>query len=124
MDRGVQRRLLVVPFKRTIPMGERIESIGRRIAKEESDSLLAWAVDGASRLIRQHNFSIPVSCKEALTDWIFGADPVLAWISECVDVRPIDNHLPAVATRAAYKHFHSWALEEGYRKGKMGGPLS
>src|SRR5439155_11136313 len=48
MDRGVQRRLLVIPFNRTMPMEDRIENIGRRIDEEEGDLLLAWAVDGAS----------------------------------------------------------------------------
>ncbi len=60
MDRGVQRRLLVVPFNRTIPIEQRIENIGRRIAKEEADLLLAWAVEGASRPIRQRNFTGPL----------------------------------------------------------------
>jgi P4 family phage/plasmid primase-like protien len=116
MDRGVQRRLLVIPFNRTIPIEQRIENIGRRIAEEESDMLLAWAVDGASRLVRQRNFTVPPSCKQALADWIFGADPVLAWLSECVDVQPVLNGLPAVATRKAYEHFHAWAIAEGFRK--------
>ncbi len=37
MDRGVQRRVMVVTFNRIIPMEERIEAIGRRIAEEEAD---------------------------------------------------------------------------------------
>ena len=35
MDRGVQRRLLVVQFNRMIPTEERVERIGQRIAEEE-----------------------------------------------------------------------------------------
>jgi P4 family phage/plasmid primase-like protien len=119
MDRGVQRRLLVVPFNRTIPMEQRVEYIGRRIAEEEADLLLAWAVDGASRLVRQHNFSIPASCKHALDDWIFGADPVLAWLSECVEVRPVVDHQPAIATREAYNKFSAWAGAEGFKPDKL-----
>jgi P4 family phage/plasmid primase-like protien len=116
MDRGVQRRLLVILFNRTIPMEERVENIGRRIAEEEADLLLAWAVEGASRLVRERNFTIPASCKQALADWIFGADPVLAWLGECVDLQPIVNGLPAVMTRKAFEHFHAWAIAEGFRK--------
>jgi phage/plasmid-associated DNA primase len=47
MDRGVQRRLLVIPFNRMIPTQERVEQIGQRIAEEEADLLLVWAVDGS-----------------------------------------------------------------------------
>src|SRR5262249_15909135 len=56
MDRGVQRRLLVLQFNRVIPIPERIEKIGERIGEEEADQLLAFAVAGASRLISQREF--------------------------------------------------------------------
>ena len=105
MDRGVQRRLLVLTFNRIIPMEERIEAIGRRIAEEEADHLLAWAVDGAYGLIRQRNFTIPPSSKQALIDWIFGADPVLAWLDECVEIKPISTAIPSMPTRMAYEQF-------------------
>jgi P4 family phage/plasmid primase-like protien len=119
MDRGVQRRLLVIPFNRLIPIEERVENIGKRITQEEADLLLAWAVEGASRLIRQRNFTIPASCKQALADWIFGADPVLAWLDECVEVKPIVNGYPNLATRGAYDEFRAWAVAEGFKHDKL-----
>src|SRR5262249_22562009 len=51
MDAGVKRRLLVVEFHRTIPPNERIYGIGARIAREEPDLLLAWAIEGAQRVL-------------------------------------------------------------------------
>jgi len=62
MDRGVQRRLLVITFNRTIPEDERVENIGSRIADEEADFLLRWAVAGASRLIGQRGSSARTRC--------------------------------------------------------------
>ncbi|WBU53018.1 hypothetical protein [Paracoccus sp. SCSIO 75233] len=47
VDRGIQRRLAVIPFNRTIPVEERIADIGKRIAAEEADLLLAWTVQDA-----------------------------------------------------------------------------
>lgn len=114
MDRGVQRRLLVISFNRVIPAAERIEAIGRRIGLEEPDLLLEWAVRGASRLIRQKGFTTPQSSASAMKDWLYGADPVLAWLSERVSVRPIDNQFPRIATRHAYECFRLWALAEGF----------
>ncbi len=119
MDRGVQRRLLVITFNRIIPLEERIESIGRRIAAEESDLLLEWAVEGASRLIRQRNFTIPPSSKIALTDWILGADPVLAWLDACVTIKPHSGNYPCLTTREAYDSFRSWAVAEGFKNDKL-----
>lgn len=119
IDRGVQRRLLVVPFNRTIPKVERIENIGQRIAREEADLLLAWVVAGAARLVAHRNFSIPASCDQALTEWLFGADPVLAWIDECTQVVPFAPGDPHLATRSAYNAFHNWATAEGFKADKL-----
>jgi P4 family phage/plasmid primase-like protien len=119
MDRGVQRRLVVIPFNRIIPLEERIEAIGRRIAIEEADLLLEWAVEGASRLIKQRNFTIPPSSKTALDDWILIADPVLAWLDQCVTIKPHSGGHPCISTRAAYDSFRDWAVYEGYRNEKL-----
>jgi hypothetical protein len=40
---------------------ERVEDLGERIAEEEFDLLLAWAVDGAARLIKNRGFTMPES---------------------------------------------------------------
>jgi phage/plasmid-associated DNA primase/phage/plasmid primase-like uncharacterized protein len=119
VDRGVQRRLLVISFARTIPLEERIADIGLRIASDEADLLLAWAVQGAARLIRQRNFAIPEGCHQALLDWVLGEDPVLAWIDACVRVQPIVNGGPMLATRDAHLRFQNWALAEGFRTEKL-----
>ncbi len=119
VDRGVQRRLLVIPFTRSIPLDERIEDIGKRIAAEEPDLLLAWAVEGAARLIRRRNFAIPQSCHDALCEWVLSEDPVAAWIDARVKVVPIVNGGPLVATRDAYIRFRDWALAEGYKPEKL-----
>lgn len=114
MDRGVQRRLGVVSFNRVIPTEERIEAIGRRIGEEEPDRLLAWAVAGAARLIRNKGFTLPQSSRAAMNDWLFGADPVLAWLSEQVEIRPMFNPDARVATRHAFERFREWAIAEGF----------
>jgi P4 family phage/plasmid primase-like protien len=119
VDRGVQRRLMVIPFSRTIPIPERVADIGKRIAAEEPDLLLAWAVEGASRLIRQRNFAIPQGCHDALLEWVLGEDPVAAWIDACVSVVPIVNGGPMLATREAHQRFQNWALAEGFKTEKL-----
>ena len=116
MDRGVQRRLLVIQFHRVIPTEERVEAIGRRITDEEADLLLAWAVDGAARLIRRRDFSIPATSKAALSDWLYGADPVLAWLDERVEIRPIVGDTPKLRTSYAHEQFQAWALAEGFKR--------
>ena len=114
-DPGVERRLLVLVFHRTIPEHERIAEIGTRIAHEEADALLAFAVEGATRVLQAGHFTQPKSSREALREWIHRADPVLAW----------KERRTAYAAKAetpvphAYDDFVKWADEEGIEKAKL-----
>jgi phage/plasmid-associated DNA primase len=118
MDRGVQRRLLVITFNRVIPEEDRIEHIGHRIATEEPDFLLDWAVRGASRLIKQRHFTESDSSKAALRDWLLGADPVQAWLEDAVTV-VLGKEAPKVKTSDAYKAFRDWASEAGFDENRL-----
>ena len=112
MDRGIRRRLLVLPFNRVIPENEQTPEIGLRIAVEEPDLLLDWAVQGASRLIMRGRFTEPASSKIALTEWLLGADPVAAWLEDDVTIEA-DYVEP---TRDAYSAFKAWAMEQGFKE--------
>jgi phage/plasmid-associated DNA primase len=117
-DRGVLRRLLVLVFNRVIPEKERIVDLGKRIAAEEPDLLLAFAVWGASDLIQAGNFIIPATSQEALTKWSGAADPVIAWANACVE--PDAVPLPGTKVygfKSGYVQglFRQWALAAGYR---------
>lgn len=114
-DRGVQRRLLVIPFNRVIPKEQRVADIGKRIAAEEAGALLSFAVDGASRLIRAGRFTELPSGRKALFDWVFGADPVLAWY----DNRAAYCEGERTWTREAYEDFKRFAEGSGFRSDRL-----
>jgi phage/plasmid-associated DNA primase len=119
-DRGVLRRLLVLVFTRVIPQEGRIIDIGRRIAAEEADLLLAFAVGGATRLIRQKEFTVPPSSEKALQRWATTADPVLAWIAARVEHAEHPMKGEGLVGRGvkgphAHQQFRTWAIGEGYR---------
>lgn len=109
-DRGVQRRLLPIEFTRVIPERERVPNIGELIADSEADALLAFAVDGASRLLQEKQFTVPLSSRDLLREWVCRADPVIAWLAERTELS--DRH--RVATKDAYADFTSHAQAEGH----------
>ena len=125
IDRGVKRRLRLLMFNRTIPKEDRIKNIGTRIGKEEPDLLLALVVGGASRLIKNGEFTNPTSSDEALEEWVFAADPVIGWLVEKVKIVEIDRNgdgslpTPNVRTRTAYQEFCKWASSEGYKSDRL-----
>ena len=115
IDRGVQRRLLVLSFNRSIPAKSQIMDIGTRIATDEADALLAFAVEGASRIARSGRFTEPPSSRETRNQWVFSADPVLAWLDSCATYK-LGARTP---TKAAFDHFMVWAEENGFRKDRL-----
>ena len=116
LDRGVLRRLAVIGFNRTIPPDERVPGIGRRIASEEADLLIAFAVEGASRIIRNGTFTEPESSQQELREWILGADPVAAWIEFACVVDRNPNSAPPIRTAHAHNMFLAWAGIQGFEK--------
>jgi len=117
MDRGVQRRLLPITFNRVIPVDERIEDIGQIIGQEEPDLILAFAVAGAERLIRQRGFTVPPSSKEALQQWLYRDNPVLAWVKARVDpaLAPVAGEkMQHIKSSYAHSLFRDWAVDAGF----------
>lgn len=114
-DKGVQRRLLVLTFNRSIPKEEQVAGIGGRVAAEEADQLLAFAVEGMRRVAKAGRFSEPASSAVALRDWVFNADPVLAWYSSRAEYNAGGRTL----TKYAYADFLDFAAAEGYRAERL-----
>jgi P4 family phage/plasmid primase-like protien len=122
MDRGVIRRLMPIVFNRTIPERERVPNIGQRVVAEELDLVLAWAVEGAARLLGRGHFPELASSREALQEWAQGADPVLGWIEDRVSTSgliAVGEDPPRMTTRDAYDDFKIWAAQEGYAPGGL-----
>jgi P4 family phage/plasmid primase-like protien len=117
MDRGVIRRLMPVAFNRMIPEEERIPNIGQRIVAEELDQVLAWAVEGARRLLARGHFPELASSREALQEWAQSADPVLGWMEDRITpvaLSVVGGEQPRMTSRKAYEDFKFWAVSEGY----------
>ena len=117
MDIGVLRRLMPITFNRTIPEKERIPHIGQQVIEEELDLVLAFAVQGAARLLERGQFPELTSSRDALQEWAQGADPVLGWLED--RVRPValavvGEEPQRLPSRTAYDDFKQWAASEGY----------
>lgn len=133
LDKGVSRRLLVLLFDRAIPeqlrrpddrlLREMVPNLDQQIVEQEGDLLLAWAVEGASRLLRQGRYTEPQSSSEELLKWTRDTDPVRGWMS----LRVLTGENPDVIETEGYTrpelyyHFTRWAEENGYRKDRLPG---
>ncbi|MBF0561963.1 MAG: hypothetical protein HQL37_08045 [Alphaproteobacteria bacterium] len=96
-----------------IPDHERVDAIGQRIAIEEADLLLDWAVQGATRLIRRGRYEEPETCRAVLAHWCLGADPIQGWLDTVII--ETGEYASRLLTRDAFAAFREWATGEGYR---------
>jgi hypothetical protein len=102
VDGGVIRRLLPIDFVHVVPEGERDPDLPNDILGDESDLLLHFAVEGACRLLRQRDFTVPASSAELLQRWILAADSVRAWAAARLEITSYEH---AVAVGALYHDF-------------------
>jgi phage/plasmid-associated DNA primase len=119
LDRGCRRRLLLLEFLRTIPPDEIIPDVANKIIEREFDLLLAWAVEGSARLIRQKGFTVPPSSVEALENWVHDTDPVVAWVRERViklEEEDMEPNWTGYKPSYAIDSFYRWAEERHYEK--------
>lgn len=82
VDNGLERRIVVVPFPRSVPESERVPNLGVRIAKEEGGVVIALAVQAAAELLKRGSYSIPASCEAATRQWFRDADPIHEWLED------------------------------------------
>ncbi|MDB2422249.1 phage/plasmid primase, P4 family [Paracoccaceae bacterium] len=82
VDAGVERRMLVVPFDRTIPKENRIPAIDEKIVNEEANPLVSASLIAGAQVFKSGQFSTPQNCLEATELWFKEADPVREWYDE------------------------------------------
>ena len=113
MDRGVRRRLQVLTFARRIPSSERIVDIGRKTATNEAELLLAFAVDGACRLMKQRHFTRTHSGQRRLSEWIVESDLIAAFFEDEDVVEITGQKSDRYNAKDVYRVFRAWAQDVG-----------
>lgn len=112
VDRGLQRRLLIVPMIRVIPDAEQIARIAQCILDEEMHLLVAWAIAGAARALARKDLARPRSSIEAKRAWLAEGDVVLSWLFDEAEVAFVADAW--LSSRDAYAAFRSWATKGGF----------
>ena len=112
LDRGVQRRVIIVPMTRVVPATDQVPRIAARILETEPDLALAWAVAGARRALARLDLARPKLCVEAKSAWIAEGDVVLSWLFDEEEVGLQEDAW--TPTRSAYEAFRTWATPRGF----------
>jgi P4 family phage/plasmid primase-like protien len=109
---GFWRRFLVVPFTRDMSqVPTRRPNIAKEIVDAELPGIVAWAVEGAARVIAQGAYSHCQASDDAIDRWRMEVDPVLHFVKEeCVA-----NPTAQTSAKVLYDRFKVWAVDNGFR---------
>jgi putative DNA primase/helicase len=112
---GVWRRLLLLPFTRQIPAGERVAGLDKpefwlRIG--EAAGMLNWALGGMKRLKENGlRFSEPAACRAALQEHRTDSDPCRAFLEE----HYVAAEGKVVRAGDLYTSYKVWCEANGFR---------
>jgi hypothetical protein len=109
----IERKELRARANRCVAPGSYV-TVAEQIASQEPDLLLAWALDGASRLVARGDYAISTDGEADLNDWANEADIARAWFAECCSTNRVHpDHWVSCAD--AYEHFVMWAEARKHR---------
>lgn len=109
-DPGTWRRLIVVPFRATIPTQETRSNYGDTLVQQAGPSILAWAIEGAVNFARNgYQLQTPDVVEEVTESYRGQEDWLSNFITECCTMGA-DRRTGAAEL---YQEYRAWAQRSG-----------
>ncbi|WP_316153082.1 phage/plasmid primase, P4 family [Cupriavidus sp. BIC8F] len=108
-DGGLERRLKIIPFKKTFAPEERDQQLPAKL-REEAAHILAWMAKGCLEWRRRGLSDTPRAVLEATASYKEDQDIIGQWLKECTESSSSDLPCPE-----AYDNYTLWAQDNGIR---------
>lgn len=107
---GIWRRILLVPFEKTIPEERQVKNLAAEIIANELPGIFNWALEGLRKLNRANGFALPDRSKVLLEDYRRDADPARAFLLEHYTYGP---NAYGVVCDTLYQEYRAWCESNG-----------
>ena len=108
-DKGIWRRLKVVPFEVTIPEGEQDKSLDDKL-RAELPGILAWAVEGCLEWQRD-GLGEPQKVRDASAQYQSEQDVIGTFLDECCEI--VEDNAAYTLMRDLYPVYQEWCKQSG-----------
>jgi putative DNA primase/helicase len=108
---GFFRRFVIIGFARTFHDAPNCRrDIAARIRTECTPGIVTWALEGAARLLRQGDYTVPRSSAEAVAEWRRASDSVAMFIRARTE--PIQGPWDrGTKAKVLYRAYGTWATD-------------
>lgn len=106
---GIWRRILLVPFEKTIPEESQVKNLAGEIIATELPGVFNWALEGLRKLHRM-GFTLPDKSKGLLEEYRRDADPARAFLLENYLYSP---NAYGVECNTLYGEYKTWCESNG-----------
>jgi putative DNA primase/helicase len=100
------RRLLIIPFRVTLPESEWDQTLAQKIIKSELAGVFNWIIDGLKRLLKTEKFTESQIVKDTLETYKRESDSVASFIDE-------HSQIVGLSLKAVYSDYRSYCIECG-----------
>lgn len=112
-------RFILLGLRRKIrDTGADVRDAGQRVIAACRPGIVAWATEGAQRLLARGRFELPESSAKLLADWRLGGDSVAMFFAECTAdanfAEPIGLGNGTKAMRL-YQEYRTWCGDNGFK---------
>ena len=107
---GMWRRMVIVPFRRTIPEADQDPRLSEKLLVE-LPGILNWAVEGLRRLRERGHLTVPAICRDLVAEYQRESNPARVFFDEHCH----KNQRAHVYCKTLYQEYRQWADECGYR---------
>jgi putative DNA primase/helicase len=104
------RRLLIIPFRVTIPEANQDKTLADKIIKTELAGVFNWIIDGLKRLLKTNKFTESQIVKDTLETYKRESDSVACFIAEN-SYKPVSNDYTLL--KDLYANYRAFCLEDG-----------
>lgn len=108
---GWFRRLIIIPFDKTIPEAEQDQSLGERISTNELSGIFNWILEGMKRLIAtKGKFTYSETVKRVIAEYKEESSSVVAFINENGFVKSDTQY---VSLQDLYSQYQTYCVSSG-----------
>ncbi len=110
-SKGFWRRVLPLAFNRQFDGANAEKDLAKKILATEIAGIIAWFIEGAARLLRANDYTIPVSTAKLKARWRNEAETVAAFVHE--NYRITDRPSEGAQARPLYRQYRTHTRENG-----------